>query len=95
MITHVKQMRTVLAEFPQVTHLLHGILVIEEGVVAVPLVDDTSPTCPTPDAEDGSEEVVIGHVGGDFVAVEACYHADALVICIAVKKFLAEGEEGL
>ena len=94
-VAHVEQVLTILAQFPQVVDLLHGIFIVEEGVVAVPLVDDASPACPSPDAEDGGEEVVVGHVGGDFVAVEACYHADALIVGVAVEEFLAEGEEGL
>ena len=75
--------------------MLHGVGIVEEGIVTVPLVDDTSPTCPPPDAEDGGEEVIIGNAGGDFVAVETGYHADALVVGIAVEEFLAEGKEGL
>lgn len=75
--------------------MLHGIGVVKEGVMTVPLVNDASPTCPSPNAEDGGEEVVVGHIGGNFVAVEAGNHADAIVIGVTVKEFLAEGEEGL
>ena len=93
--THIEQVRTVTAQFPQVVDLLHGVLVVEEAVMAVPLVDDATPACPSPDAEDGGEEIVVGHVGCDFIAVEACNHADALIVGVTVEQFFAEGKEGL
>lgn len=92
---HVKQVGTVTAQFPQVVHLAHGVGIIKEGVVAVPLVDDSSPACPSPDTEYGGEKVIVGHVRGDFIAVESCYHTDALVVSVAVEQFLAEWEERL
>ena len=94
-VAHVEQVLTILAQFPQVVDLLHGIFIVEEGVVAVPLVDDASPACPSPDAEDGGEEIVVRDIGGDLVAIEACNHTDAIIIGVTVKELLAEGEEGL
>lgn len=93
--THIEQVRAVTTQFPQVVDLLHGVLVVEEAVMAVPLVNDATPACPSPDAEDGGEEIVVGHVGCDFIAVEACNHADALIVGVTVEQFLAEGKEGL
>lgn len=90
---HGQDVVAIAAFADEVFELSDGGWVVEPGVVFVPLVDDSAPRCPAPDAEVCGEEVVAFGVGGLFVDVEAAYHCDALVVFVAVEHFFAEGEE--
>jgi len=75
--------------------LAHGELVVKKGIGSVPRVDDPPPRSPSPYGEHRREEVVARHPRRHLVAVEACYHGDALVVLITVEHLLTEREERL
>ena len=95
LLAHVEEILAVLAFLPKAARLLHAVLVVEEGVLAVPLVDDTPPRGPAPDGKHRGEEIIVGHILGHLVAVESGNHANALIVLVAVEQLLAEREERL
>ena len=69
--------------------------VVEERIMLVPLVDDAPPRRPARYAERGGKEIVVGHVLGFLVVVDARNHTDARVVFVAVEHLLAEREKRL
>ena len=67
--------------------------IIQETIMLIPLVDDTTPAGPSPNGKCRTEEIVIRHVWGNFVVVNSRNHADAAIVFISVEQFLAESKE--
>ena len=65
------------------------------SVVPLPLVHDAAPGGPARDAEGGGEEIGGGDIGRHLVDIHARDHSYTVVVLVAVKHLLAEGEEGL
>ena len=80
-------------------YLRHFFLVVEKRVVLVPCIGDPPPRCPSPNAEDGGEEVARyrGRCGqrGGFLGIKPGNHPYFPVVGIAVEEFSAETEERL
>ena len=65
---HVLAIAALLAQRLQLAHV---VVVIEEGVLTIPLIDDPAPRSPAPDGEGGGEEVVVRTIRRHLVDVEA------------------------
>ena len=94
-ITHLDELVPVFPRMNHTTKTLHGIIVVEERILSVPLVDDSPPRSPSPDIACLREEIVVRGVGGYLIDVEPRDHPDALIIFIPVEQLLTEGEERL
>lgn len=93
-LAHEEEVAPELAFLDEATKLLHIERVVQKRVMFIPLVYHTPPACPSPDGEGGGEEVVVGHIRGDFFGIESGNHADAGVVLVLVEHLFAEAEEG-
>ena len=89
----VDEITTILMSLDDRTHLFNIKLIIEERIMLVPFVDNTSPTRPSPDRKCGGEEVIIRHIWRDLLWIETRNHGYPLVILIPVEDLFTKREE--
>ena len=92
---HAHEVAAIFSCLHHIFYQATAVFVVEEGIVALPFVDDSAPRCPSPDGEGGGEEVTVGYVLSHLVNVETAYHHYTLIVFVAVEQFLAEREERL
>ena len=93
LLAHRQEIVAVTAFLNNGFQLSNRMWVIHPCVMFVPLVNDSSPRCPTPDAEVGREEVVLLYIRCLLFHVESGNHGNALIVLITIQHFLAECEE--
>ena len=92
---HPDKIRTQLPALGKRLQLPHGISIIQESILLIALLENTTPRSPTPDSKHRSEEITVWTITGYLVLIESCNHGDTFIVLIPVEHFLAERKKRL
>ena len=92
---HPDKIRTQLPALGKRLQLPHGISIIQESILLIALLENTTPRSPTPDSKHRSEEITVWTITGYLVLIESCNHRDTFIVLIPVEHFLTERKERL